>query len=77
MRERGQVLVAVSVQMRGLRKQAGTGLTAVEQTHVVPGIDCRLGDVPAHERGAANDEDAHQRVTASAATCAEITSAAG
>jgi len=43
-----------------LRKQAGSGLAAVEHRDIVPGVGRSLCDVPADERGTADDEDAHR-----------------
>ena len=57
--ERGEVAVAVAVQLLDVREQLGPRLPAVEERHVVTAFERRVDDVAAEELRSAENEDAH------------------
>jgi len=63
--------------MSCLREQARAGHAAVEEREVVAAIGGSLGDVPPDERGAADDQDAHQLAARRPASSAETACAVG
>jgi hypothetical protein len=64
--QRRQVPVTVPDQVRCLREQVRSCLAPVDQRDLVTGGERRLGDVPTHERRAADDEYAHTVMMAAA-----------
>ena len=56
-REHGEVAVPVGEEVRGARQLVGG--VAMEQRHVVTGVERRLGHRVADEPGAADDQDPH------------------
>src|SRR5205085_10297156 len=57
--ERGQVAVAVAVQVLHIGKERGIRATAVEERQLVPPLERRLRDRAADEQRAAQDEQLH------------------